>query len=122
MNCPHHCEIYKFKPRSYKDLPLRFAEFGTVYRYEQSGELHGLTRVRGFTQDDAHLFCTPDQLKEEFKKVIDIIFTILRRWISKILLLRYLYVIRRIQRSISVRMRTGKKRNVPSSKRLKKKA
>ncbi len=76
MNCPHHCEIYKFKPRSYKDLPLRFAEFGTVYRYEQSGELHGLTRVRGFTQDDAHLFCTPDQLKEEFKKVIDIIFTI----------------------------------------------
>ena len=78
MNCPHHCEIYKFKPRSYKDLPLRFAEFGTVYRYEQSGELHGLTRVRGFTQDDAHLFCTPDQLKEEFKKVIDIIFTIFK--------------------------------------------
>ena len=78
MNCPHHCEIYKFKPRSYKDLPLRFAEFGTVYRYEQSGELHGLTRVRGFTQDDAHLFCTPDQLKEEFKKVIDIIFTIVK--------------------------------------------
>ena len=76
MNCPHHCEIYKFKPRSYKDLPVRFAEFGTVYRYEQSGELHGLTRVRGFTQDDAHLFCTPDQLKDEFKKVIDIIFTI----------------------------------------------
>ncbi len=78
MNCPHHCEIFKFKPRSYKDLPLRFAEFGTVYRYEQSGELHGLTRVRGFTQDDAHLFCTPDQLKEEFKKVIDIIFTIFK--------------------------------------------
>ena len=78
MNCPHHCEIYKFKPRSYKDLPLRFAEFGTVYRYERSGELHGLTRVRGFTQDDAHLFCTPDQLKEEFKKVIDIIFTIFK--------------------------------------------
>ena len=78
MNCPHHCEIYKFKPRSYKDLPLRFAEFGTVYRYEQSGELHGLTRVRGFTQDDAHLFCTPDQLKEEFKKVIDIIFIIFK--------------------------------------------
>lgn len=76
MNCPHHCEMYKFKPRSYKDLPVRFAEFGTVYRYEQSGELHGLTRVRGFTQDDAHLFCTPDQLKDEFKKVIDIIFTI----------------------------------------------
>ena len=73
MNCPHHCEIYRSKPRSYKDLPLRFAEFGTVYRYEQSGELHGLTRVRGFTQDDAHLFCRPDQLKEEFCKVIDII-------------------------------------------------
>lgn len=78
MNCPHHCEIYKFKPRSYKDLPLRFAEFGTVYRYEQSGELHGLTRVRGFTQDDAHIFCTPDQLKDEFKKVMDIIFTIFK--------------------------------------------
>ncbi|NOU61746.1 threonine--tRNA ligase [Marinifilum caeruleilacunae] len=78
MNCPHHCEAYKFKPRSYKDLPVRFAEFGTVYRYEQSGELHGLTRVRSFTQDDAHLFCTPDQLKEEFKKVIDIIFIIFK--------------------------------------------
>ena len=76
MNCPHHCEIYKFKPRSYKDLPVRLAEFGTVYRYEQSGELHGLTRVRGFTQDDAHIFCRPDQLKDEFKKVIDIIFYI----------------------------------------------
>ena len=73
MNCPHHCEIYKFKPRSYKDLPVRLAEFGTVYRYEQSGELHGLTRVRGFTQDDAHLFCRPDQVKEEFKKVIDLV-------------------------------------------------
>jgi len=73
MNCPHHCEIYKNKPHSYKDLPLRIAEFGTVYRYEQSGELHGLTRVRGFTQDDAHIFCRPDQLKEEFIKVIDII-------------------------------------------------
>ena len=71
MNCPHHCEIYNAKPWSYKDLPKRFAEFGTVYRYEQSGELHGLTRVRGFTQDDAHIFCTPDQLDEEFKKVID---------------------------------------------------
>ena len=68
MNCPHHCEIFKSRPRSYKDLPIRFAEFGTVYRYEQSGELHGLTRVRGFTQDDAHLFCTADQLKDEFKK------------------------------------------------------
>ncbi len=72
MNCPHHCEIYKAEPRSYRDLPLRFAEFGTVYRYEQSGELHGLTRVRGFTQDDAHLFCMPNQVKEEFKKVIDL--------------------------------------------------
>jgi len=73
MNCPHHCEIYKTKPRSYKELPVRFAEFGTVYRYEQSGELHGLTRVRGFTQDDAHLFCRPDQVKDEFKKVIDLV-------------------------------------------------
>ena len=73
MNCPHHCEIYKFKPRSYKDLPVRLAEFGTVYRYEQSGELHGLTRVRGFTQDDAHIFCTPDQVKGEFVKVIDLV-------------------------------------------------
>lgn len=78
MNCPHHCEIYKTKPRSYKDLPVRMAEFGTVYRYEMSGELHGLTRVRGFTQDDAHLFCRPDQLKEEFKKVIDIVFIIFK--------------------------------------------
>lgn len=73
MNCPHHCEIYKAVPRSYKDLPLRLAEFGTVYRYEQHGELHGLTRVRGFTQDDAHLFCRPDQVKDEFKKVIDLV-------------------------------------------------
>ena len=78
MNCPHHCEIYKVKPISYKDLPIRMAEFGTVYRYEQSGELHGLTRVRGFTQDDAHIFCTPDQLKDEFKKVIDIILYIFK--------------------------------------------
>ena len=78
MNCPHHCEIYKITPRSYKDLPLRLAEFGTVYRYEQSGELHGLTRVRGFTQDDAHIFCTPDQLKNEFLKVMDIIFIIFK--------------------------------------------
>ena len=74
MNCPHHCEIYKTRPRSYKDLPIRYAEFGTVYRYEQSGELHGLTRVRGFTQDDAHIFCRPDQVKEEFIKVIDLVF------------------------------------------------
>lgn len=73
MNCPHHCEIYNAKPHSYKELPIRYAEFGTVYRYEQSGELHGLTRVRGFTQDDAHIFCTPDQIKDEFKAVIDIV-------------------------------------------------
>jgi threonyl-tRNA synthetase len=73
MNCPHHCEIYKTRPRSYKELPVRYAEFGTVYRYEQSGELHGLTRVRGFTQDDAHIFCRPDQVKDEFKKVIDLV-------------------------------------------------
>ncbi len=78
MNCPHHCEIYKAYPRSYRDLPLRFAEFGTVYRYEQSGELHGLTRVRGFTQDDAHLFCAPEQIKDEFLKVMDIILHIFR--------------------------------------------
>lgn len=78
MNCPHHCEIYKSKPHSYRDLPIRYAEFGTVYRYEQSGELHGLTRVRGFTQDDAHLFCRPDQLKEEFLKVIDIVLYIFK--------------------------------------------
>ncbi len=78
MNCPHHCEIFKSKPRSYKELPARFAEFGTVYRYEQSGELHGLTRVRGFTQDDAHIFCTQDQVKDEFKKVIDIVLYVLK--------------------------------------------
>ena len=78
MNCPHHCEIYKSSPRSYRDLPLRLAEFGTVYRYEQSGELHGLTRVRGFTQDDAHIFCTPDQIKGEFLKVMDIILYIFK--------------------------------------------
>ena len=78
MNCPHHCEIYKFKPRSYKDLPVRYAEFGTVYRYEQSGELHGLTRVRGFTQDDAHIFCRPDQVKEEFVKVVDLVLYVLK--------------------------------------------
>ncbi len=78
MNCPHHCEIFKTSPRSYRDLPLRLAEFGTVYRYEQSGELHGLTRVRGFTQDDAHIFCAPDQIKDEFLKVMDIIFYIFK--------------------------------------------
>jgi len=78
MNCPHHCEVYNFKPHSYKDLPKRFAEFGTVYRYEQSGELHGLTRVRGFTQDDAHIFCTPEQLDQEFKEVIDLVLYVFR--------------------------------------------
>ncbi|PHR47301.1 MAG: threonine--tRNA ligase [Fluviicola sp.] len=78
MNCPHHCEIYKTKPHSYKELPVRYAEFGTVYRYEQSGELHGLTRVRGFTQDDAHIFCTPDQVKSEFQSVIDIVLYIFK--------------------------------------------
>lgn len=78
MNCPHHCEVYKTKPRSYKELPVRLAEFGTVYRYEQSGELHGLTRVRGFTQDDAHIFCTPDQVKDEFKGVMDIVMLIFK--------------------------------------------
>ncbi|MCH1479164.1 MAG: threonine--tRNA ligase [Crocinitomicaceae bacterium] len=78
MNCPHHCEIFKSSPRSYKDLPVRFAEFGTVYRYEQSGELHGLTRVRGFTQDDAHIFCSQDQVKQEFKNVIDIVLYVLK--------------------------------------------
>ncbi|MDG1332948.1 MAG: threonine--tRNA ligase [Crocinitomicaceae bacterium] len=78
MNCPHHCEIFKSRPRSYRDLPVRFAEFGTVYRYEQSGELHGLTRVRGFTQDDAHIFCTQDQVKDEFKKVIDLVLYIFK--------------------------------------------
>ncbi|MBU0489600.1 MAG: threonine--tRNA ligase [Bacteroidetes bacterium] len=78
MNCPHHCEIYKYKPRSYKDLPIRMAEFGTVYRYEQTGELHGLTRVRSFTQDDAHIFCTPDQVKAEFEGVIDIVMYIFK--------------------------------------------
>ncbi|MBM3436648.1 MAG: threonine--tRNA ligase, partial [Bacteroidetes bacterium] len=78
MNCPHHCEIYKSRPHSYRELPIRFAEFGTVYRYEQSGELHGLTRVRGFTQDDAHIFCTPDQVKDEFKGVMKIVMKIFK--------------------------------------------
>ena len=79
MNCPHHCEIYGHRPRSYKELPVRYAEFGTVYRYEQSGELHGLTRVRGFTQDDAHLFCMPDQLKDEFLGVLDLTMTVIKK-------------------------------------------
>ena len=78
MNCPHHCEVFKSRPRTYKDLPVRFAEFGTVYRYEQSGELHGLTRVRGFTQDDAHIFCTNDQVKEEVGNVIDLVLYIFK--------------------------------------------
>ncbi len=78
MNCPHHTQIYAHKPRSYRDLPVRLAEFGTVYRYEQSGELGGLTRVRGFTQDDAHVFCTPDQVKDEFKAAIALTLTVLR--------------------------------------------
>lgn len=78
MNCPHHCAVYSWQPHSYKDLPLRIAEFGTVYRYEQSGELHGLTRVRGFTQDDAHIFCRPDQVKQEFLRVMDIIMIVFR--------------------------------------------
>ena len=78
LNCPHHCEIFKARPRSYRDLPVRLAEFGTVYRYEQSGELHGLTRVRGFTQDDAHIFCTQDQVKEEVGKVIDLVLYIFK--------------------------------------------
>jgi threonyl-tRNA synthetase len=93
MNCPHHCEIYKSKPHSYKDLPIRYAEFGTVYRYEQSGELHGLTRVRGFTQDDAHIFCRPDQVKDEFKGVMDIVMIIFKRLILKTSLFRYLCAI-----------------------------
>ena len=121
MNCPHHCEIFKFKPRSYKDLPLRFAEFGTVYRYEQSGELHGLTRVRGFTQDDAHLFCTPDQLKEEFKKVIDIIFTIFKALDFEDFTAQVSLRDPNNRENISVPMRIGKKRSVPSSRRQRRK-
>jgi len=89
MNCPHHCEIYKSKPRSYRDLPLRLAEFGTVYRYEQHGELHGLTRVRGFTQDDAHLFCREDQVKEEFKKVIDLVLHVFQALVSQNIMPRF---------------------------------
>jgi threonyl-tRNA synthetase len=108
MNCPHHCEIYKTKPRSYKDLPVRLAEFGTVYRYEQSGELHGLTRVRGFTQDDAHLFCRPDQVKEEFKKVIDLVLYVFGALVLKTIPHRYPCATRRIKPNISVPMRTGR--------------
>src|SRR5437879_8280758 len=73
MNCPHHIQIYAAEPKSYRDLPVRYAEFGTVYRYEESGELNGLTRVRGFTQDDAHLFCTPEQVEEEFRNTVDLV-------------------------------------------------
>ena len=121
MNCPHHCEIYKFKPRSYKDLPLRFAEFGTVYRYEQSGELHGLTRVRSFTQDDAHIFCRPDQLKEEFLKVMDIIFIIFKALISTTSKRKSPCATRTTAKSTSVRTKTGNVPNGPSSKPARKK-
>jgi threonyl-tRNA synthetase len=103
MNCPHHCEIFKAMPRSYKDLPVRFAEFGTVYRYEQSGELHGLTRVRGFTQDDAHIFCTQDQVKDEFKKVIDLVlYTFSKHLISRISKLKFPCVILKTGTNTSV--------------------
>jgi threonyl-tRNA synthetase len=100
MNCPHHCEVFKFKPKSYKELPLRIAEFGTVYRYEQSGELNGLTRVRGFTQDDAHIFCTPDQLKAEFVDVIDLVMHVFGKLGLKTLQPKFLCVIQKINRSI----------------------
>jgi threonyl-tRNA synthetase len=100
MNCPHHCEIYKSKPHSYKELPLRLAEFGTVYRYEQSGELHGLTRVRGFTQDDAHIFCRPDQLKDEFIKVIDIVLYIFKTSTFRTILFKFRSEIRTTKKNI----------------------
>jgi threonyl-tRNA synthetase len=116
MNCPHHCEIYKFKPRSYKELPVRIAEFGTVYRYEQSGELHGLTRVRSFTQDDAHIFCRPDQVKDEFLKVMDIIFIIFKA-------LEFENFEAQItKKHISARTKTGKKLRMQLSKFARKKA
>ena len=117
MNCPHHCEIYRHKPRSYRDLPLRFAEFGTVYRYEQSGELHGLTRVRGFTQDDAHLFVRPDQLLEEFEKVIDIVLYIFKTLKFEDSSPRYRCATRRTRRNISVATRIGRRPSGPSSRR-----
>ena len=101
MNCPHHCEIYKSRPWSYRELPKRYAEFGTVYRYEQSGELHGLTRVRGFTQDDAHIFCTPDQLDEEFKKVIDLVLYVFGSLGFEEFTAQVSYVIPKNQKSIS---------------------
>lgn len=109
MNCPHHCEIYARKPRSYKDLPLRIAEFGTVFRYEKSGELHGLTRVRTFTQDDAHIFVRSDQVKSEFENVIDVILKVFKISVSRTTRHRFLSAILRIQRSISVLMRFGKR-------------
>lgn len=107
MNCPHHCEIYGHRPRSYRELPLRIGEFGTVYRYEQSGELHGLSRVRGFTQDDAHIFCTQDQLKSEFLKVLELTTTVIKKWALTTLLRRYLCEIPTILKSISALMKTG---------------
>ena len=111
MNCPHHCEVYKSKQYSYKDLPVRFAEFGTVYRYEQSGELHGLTRVRGFTQDDAHLFVRPDQVKEEFINVIDLVLYVFRALSFKDFKVLYLLGIRKINLNTLVQKKIGKKRN-----------
>ena len=122
MNCPHHCEIYKIKPRSYKDLPVRFAEFGTVYRYEQSGELHGLTRVRGFTQDDAHLFCRPDQVKEEFKKVIDLVLYVFKSLgFDKLYRTGFITEIQKTKRNILVLMKTGSLQKMQLLKLLKKK-
>ena len=120
MNCPHHCEIYAHRPHSYRELPLSIAEFGTVYRYEQSGELHGLARVRGFTQDDAHIFCTPDQLKSEFLNVLDLTTVVLTKyWVLKILLLKYLCEILTNQKNILAPTKIGKKLKMRSSKQLK---
>ena len=108
MNCPHHCEVYAYKPRSYKDLPLRIAEFGTVFRYEKSGELHGLTRVRTFTQDDAHIFVRPDQVKGEFENNIDIILKVVQDLGLIITKHRFHCVILMIRRSILALMRFGR--------------
>lgn len=113
MNCPHHCMIYKNSPRSYKDLPLRIAEFGTVCRYEQSGELHGLTRVRSFTQDDAHLFCRPDQVKEEFLRVMDIINIVFKSMNFENVEAQISLRDKVNRESTLVAMRTGKKPNKP---------
>ena len=120
MNCPHHCEIYKSKPRSYKDMPVRLAEFGTVYRYEQSGELHGLTRVRGFTQDDAHIFCRPDQLKEEFCKVIDIVLYIFKTLSFNDYTIPIPYGTKKTKQSTLARMKIGKSRTGHSGNRRRK--